>query len=165
METPEVLGIDDFAFRKANRYGTILVDLEKRRPLDLLPDREGKTLQTWLKAHPGVKIVVRDRSPVYANAVTTVCPTALQVADRWHLLKNLSENLVKFLDTKAAIIKQVAQQVAAQNEGNQMRLTKPDSSSCIGDSGPMVMSPDSLKRRTHHSASAYPGKNTYRKKV
>lgn len=54
VKTPKVLGIDDFAFRKGNTYGTILVDLEQRKPIDLLPDREGKTVEEWLKAHPGV---------------------------------------------------------------------------------------------------------------
>ncbi len=60
--TPKVLGVDDFAFKKGQTYGTILVDLEKRVPVDLLPDREGKTLEEWLKAHPGVEVVTRDRS-------------------------------------------------------------------------------------------------------
>jgi transposase len=90
--TPKVLGVDDFAFKKGHTYGTILVDgpkrglssgPEKRVPVDLLPDREGKTLKEWLKAHPGVEVVTRDRSPVYANAITEACPTAIQVADRW----------------------------------------------------------------------------------
>lgn len=64
VETPLVLGVDDFAFRKGNTYGTILVDLEKRKPIDVLPDPEGKTLEDWLMVHPGVKIVARDRSQV-----------------------------------------------------------------------------------------------------
>jgi transposase len=113
VETPAVLGVDDFAFHNRTRYGTILVDLEKRRPIDLLADREGKTLENWLRVHPGVKIVDRDRSQVYANAITVVCPDAIQVADRWHLLKNLSENVVKFLDTKATMVRQIAGEVAA----------------------------------------------------
>lgn len=110
--TPKVLGVDDFAFKKGHTYGTILVDLEKRVPVDLLPDREGKTLEEWLKAHPGVEIITRDRSPVYANAITNACPDAVQVADRWHILKNLSEHLERYLDTQRSLIREVAQELS-----------------------------------------------------
>ena len=112
--TPTVLGVDDFAFRKRNTYGTILVDLEKHRPIDLLPDREGKTLETWLLAHPGVAIVSRDRSSVYARAISRACPTAIQVADRWHLLKNLGENTAQYLDRQRSFIKETAHEVFDQ---------------------------------------------------
>ncbi|CAN5767222.1 hypothetical protein BH24BAC1_BH24BAC1_29790 [soil metagenome] len=111
--TPAVLGVDDFAFRKRDTYGTILVGLEKRQPVDLLPDREGKTLENWLKAHPGVAIVSRDRSSVYAHAISNACPEAIQVADRWHLLKNLGENTARFLDTQRALIKEAALEASA----------------------------------------------------
>lgn len=141
--TPKVLGIDDFAFRKGNTYGTILVDLEQRKPIDLLPDREGETLQEWLKAHPGVEVVTRDRSAVYAHAVTTAAPTAIQVADRWHLLKNLSENLERYLDTQRSLIKEVAQELSqkqtealVQSQNNEQWVTLQDStSSNLGNIG------------------------------
>jgi transposase len=91
--TPKVLGVDEVdlklcfigphALKKGHTYGTLLIDLEKRVPVDLLPDRKGKTLEEWLKAHPGVEVVTRDRSSVYPNAITMACPTAMQVADRW----------------------------------------------------------------------------------
>lgn len=144
--TPAVLGVDDFAFHKRTRYGTILVDLEKRRPVDLLPDREGKTLETWLQAHTGVSIAVRDRSPVYANAIARVCPAAKQVADAWHLLKNLSENIEKYLDTKATIIRQLAREVAAE-EAEKLKkpvgtMMRPNPKPHIGKTGTMMAQHD-----------------------
>lgn len=94
---PRVLGVDDFAVRKRKRYGTILVDLERHRVIDLLPDRESETLQKWLETHPGVEVVTRDRWWAYARGTSDGAPQALQVTDRWHLLKNLRETLERVL--------------------------------------------------------------------
>ena len=88
---PHVIGIDDWAYRKGRRYGTIVVDLERGCPADLLEDRLAETVAVWLRAHPEVTVVARDRADAYASGVTQGAPDAVQVADRWHLLKNLRE--------------------------------------------------------------------------
>jgi transposase len=94
---PRVLGIDDWAWRKGHRYGTILCDLERGKVIDLLPDRSAESTEQWLRAHPGAEIISRDRASLYAEAASKAAPQAVRVADRWHLLRNLSEALVETL--------------------------------------------------------------------
>lgn len=89
--TPTHLGVDDWAFRRNVSYGTILVDLQDHQVVDLLPDRSAASLESWLKSHPGVQLISRDRSGEYAAAASKGAPDAVQVADRFHVQKNLSE--------------------------------------------------------------------------
>jgi transposase len=104
---PRILGVDDFAFRKGHHYGTILVDLEQNQPIALLADRTAETLEAWLKAHPGVEILSRDRSKTYKSGMDNGAPDAIQVADRFHLLQNLEETLERFFKEHFQLLQQV----------------------------------------------------------
>jgi transposase len=94
---PRYVGIDDWATRKGHTYGTILIDLERRCVVDLLPGRDGEALRAWLAANPQVEVITRDRWPAYIRAATEAAPQAKQVADRFHLLMNVREAVEKIL--------------------------------------------------------------------
>lgn len=103
--TPKVLGVDDWAFQKGRRYGAILCDLDRHCVIELLPDRESETLEAWLQAHPGVLVISRDRGTNFIEGATKGAPQAMQIADRWHLLKNLREAVQLILDQHRAVLK------------------------------------------------------------
>ena len=88
---PRAIGIDDWAWKRNHRYGTLICDLEQRRTVALLPDREPATAQGWLETQPQIEVVTRDRGGAYALAATRALPRAVQVADRWHLMANASD--------------------------------------------------------------------------
>ena len=102
------VGVDEWAVRRGHRYGTIVVDLERRRPVAVLADREVRTVANWLSQHSQIKVVSRDRSGSYAEAASRGAPEAIQVADRFHLLKNLGEAVEEFLRSKSAWLRQAA---------------------------------------------------------
>jgi transposase len=104
VDTLTVIGIDDFAWRRNHRYGMIVCDLERRQPVTLLPDREPATSEAWLRHHPSLRVVARDRGGGYGEATTKALSEAEQVADRWHLMENASR---AFLDAVRKSMRQI----------------------------------------------------------
>ena len=105
-----VIGIDDWAWRRNHRYGSIICDLERRRIVTLLPDREPATAQAWLADHPEIAIIARDRGGGYGEAAAKALPNAIQVADRWHLMENASR---AFLDAVRKSMRQIRTVIGA----------------------------------------------------
>jgi transposase len=87
---PRIIGLDDWAWKRRMRYGTLICDLERGLPIDLLADRTVETVSAWLQDHPSIEIVSRDGSSEYASAIRKGAPQAKAVSDRWHLVKNLA---------------------------------------------------------------------------
>jgi transposase len=120
VKSVRVLGVDDFAFRRGHRYGTILVDQEAHRPIEILPSREAATLRTWLQGHPEIEIITRDRSLAYAEASRSGAPQAVRVADRFHLLQNLREAVERTLVKQHPVLRQAAQEISPRYQTAQM---------------------------------------------
>ncbi len=100
ISAPRIIGLDDWAWKRGQRYGAVVVDLERKKPIALLADRSEPTVARWLRDHPTIQIVARDRSKEFAAAITEALPKALHVADRWHLAKNLTERLDKVVSAR-----------------------------------------------------------------
>jgi transposase len=130
-EDVRVLGVDNFGFRKGNAPGTILVDLERRQIVDLFEGHSTELIEQWLRQHPGVEVASRDRSNVCREGISKGAPEAMQVADRWHLLHNLSQVLEEFLLQKRPVLKKAA---AIPEEGAEPEA---DSDTDVSTPGPM----------------------------
>src|SRR5882724_1411659 len=106
-----VVGVDEWAWRKGTTFGTVIVDLEHRQVVELLADRSAATTADWLKRHPEIDVISRDRAGLYADAAREGAPQARQVADRFHLLKNLRETIERQLGRLEAPIRETVLQV------------------------------------------------------
>ena len=107
---PTIVGVDDWAWKRNHRYGTLLCDLERRKTIALLPDREPATAEAWLANQPQICIVARDRGGGYAVAAQRALPHAVQVADRWHLMENASR---AFVDAVGKSMRQIRKAIGA----------------------------------------------------
>jgi hypothetical protein len=103
------VGIDDWAITREHRYGTIMVNLERRCPIEVLDGRESTSVAEWLQRHPSIQVVARDRAGAYSDAAQRTIPGAQQVADRWHLLVNLRETVERLLRRHTAKLREAAQ--------------------------------------------------------
>ncbi len=119
ISEPRIIGLDDWAHKRRLRYGTLICDLERSQPIDLLPDRSVETVSVWLKKHPSIEIVSRDGSSEYASAIKKGAPQARQVSDRWHLIKNLAACVSVQIAQTFAQLRRAKEQRPAQTQAVQ----------------------------------------------
>ncbi len=132
IESVNVLGIDDWAIRKGTTYGTILVDNETQRVIGVLKGRDGSLLKDWLKDHPEVKVVTRDRASSFSKAVIDVLPDCVQVADRFHLYKNMSDCAYEVIKSE---YKNLSNSLCQQDEPQEYKTEVQICTTNVGTSG------------------------------
>ncbi len=142
-EAVHVIAVDDWAWRKGQRYGTLIIDLEIRRPIDLLSDRSAETVVAWLQAHPGIKIIARDRGVMYIDGATRGAPDAIQVVDRWHMAKNLGEALERLFARKHDALAAMARVEVTETAAADLPVSLP------------VAAPRALRSRRDRAESAH----------
>ena len=135
---PRVIGIDDWAIARGHKYGTIVVDLERREPIEVFTGRDSDAVLAWMRANPSIEIVARDRAGAYSEAAEIALPNAVQVSDRWHLLSNLRDNVARMLQRMGPKMRLAAQQVVVTDAtlGRQGRRAGPHRS--WGQGGPRL---------------------------
>ncbi len=134
------VGIDEWAWHRGHRYGTLIVNLDTHRPLVLLPGREQRTLAAWFKKYPEIQVVSRDRGGIYSMAAREGAPQARQVADRWHLLKNIGDALERMMYRHMPLIRQVASELSPK------KSPEPEPSV----PAPTLRRPERLKQQTRN---------------
>jgi len=115
---PRIIGVDDWALRKGRTYGALIVDLERHQPIDVLPDTKAESFAAWLKAHPTISIISRDRAGNFAEGARAGAPQAIQVADRWHLFGNLGDAMQRLLARHPAALRAAARAQAEQQSAD-----------------------------------------------
>ena len=138
-DTPHV-GIDEWAWHRGHRYGTLIVNLDTRRPLVLLPGRDQRTLAAWFRKYPEIQVVSRDRGGIYATAAREGAPQAKQVADRWHLLKNIGDAIERMMYRHMPLIRLVASELSPK---------KPPEPELV-EPAPYICRPERLKQQTRN---------------
>lgn len=156
---PRAIGIDDWAWKRNQRYGTLICDLERRRTISLLPDREPATAQAWLAGQPQIEVVTRDRGGAYALAAARALPDAMQVADRWHLMENASQaflaatrsSMRQIRETLGAAIIDPALLTAAEKLQYEGYLRREDVNAAVSELSEAGATIKEIVRRTGHS--------------